>query len=117
MANFIFIPAYGFRAAALATIASEVVLFAPFIVLARGKLDGCAGFEFAMAAAGGAGVAMLLVFFALGGPLLALIVGGAAYMAVLLLLRPLDAAEGGALLRLLPAGARGIWVVRWVAGG
>ena len=34
-ANLIFIPQYGFQAAAIATIASELALFAPFIVLAR----------------------------------------------------------------------------------
>ena len=115
-ANFIFIPQYGFQAAALATIASELVLFAPFIILARGKLEDVRILSMlwrplvALAA-------MLLVLFALGGSLLALIVSGAAYVAALLLLRPLDAAEGGALLRLLPAGAREKRVARWVAGG
>ena len=37
-ANLVFIPQYGFQAAALTTIASEVALFLPFILLARGKL-------------------------------------------------------------------------------
>ncbi len=114
-ANSLFIPEYGFQAAALATIASEVILFLPFIVLARGKLEDVRVLSLlwrplvALAA-------MLLVLFALGGSLLALIVSGAVYAAVLLLLRPLDAAEGGALLRLLPAGLRGKRVLRWVAG-
>ena len=38
LANIIFIPQYGIRAAAIATIASELVLFLPFMVLLRGKL-------------------------------------------------------------------------------
>ncbi len=114
-ANFIFIPAYGFRAAALATIASELVLLAPFIVLARRKLDDVRVLSLLWRPLL-ALVVMLLVVFALGGSLPALIVGGAAYGAVLLLLRPLDAAEGGALLRLLPVGARRMRVVRWVEG-
>ncbi|MCY3917695.1 MAG: oligosaccharide flippase family protein [Chloroflexi bacterium] len=114
-ANFFFIPAYGFRAAALATIASELVLFAPFILLARGKLDDVRVLSLLWRPLAALAV-MLLVLFALGGSLPALVIGGAAYVALLLLLRPLDAAEGGALLRLLPAGARKIRVVRWVAG-
>ena len=114
-ANVIFIPQYGFQAAAIATIVSEVVLFIPFMNLARGKLENVRVLRLLwrplIALAG-----MLLALFALGQSLLALILSGGLYVAILLLLRPLDAAEGAALLRLLPAGARGVWVVRWVAG-
>ena len=75
-ANFIFIPAYGFQAAALATIASELVLFAPFIVLARGKLDDVRVLSLLWRPLAALAL-MLLVVFALGGSILALIVGGA----------------------------------------
>ena len=112
-ANVIFIPQYGFQAAAIATIVSEIVLFVPFIALARGKLENVRVLRLLwrplIALAG-----MLLALFTLGQSLLALILSGGVYVAILLLLRPLDAAEGAALLRLLPAGARRLWVVRWV---
>ena len=113
VANFIFIPEYGFQAAALATIVSEVVLFLPFITLARGKLDDVRILSLLwrplVALAG-----MLLALLVLGQTFFALLFSGAIYLVLLLLLRPLDAAEGGALLRLLPAGLRGVAVVRWV---
>ena len=48
-ANMIFIPRYGFQAAAIATIASEVVLFLPFIYLLRGSLRGVGGGQFVVA--------------------------------------------------------------------
>ena len=115
-ANVIFIPRYGFQAAAVATIVSEIVLFVPFMHLARGKLEDVRVLSLLwrplVALAG-----MLAALFALGQSLLALILSGGVYVAILLLLRPLDAAEGAALLRLLPEGARGVWIVRWVAGG
>ena len=112
-ANIIFIPEYGFQAAAIATIASEVVLFLPFIYLARGKLEDVRLVSLLwrpLVALGG----MLLVLFVLGQSLLALIVSGAVYAGILLLLRPLDAAEGEALLRLTPEALRGRSVVRWI---
>ena len=116
VANAIFIPQYGFQAAALATIASEVVLFIPFMVLVGRKLEGLRVMSLLwrplMALAG-----MLLALFALGQSFAALVISGAVYVAMLLLLRPLDAAEGGALLGLLPAGLREMPLVRWVAGG
>ncbi len=115
-ANIVFIPQYGFQAAAVATIVSEVVLFVPFMYLARGKLENARVLSLLwrplVALAG-----MLLALFALGPSLAALILSGGVYVAMLLLLRPLDAAEGEALLRLLPEGAGRMWVVRWVAGG
>ena len=115
-ANIVFIPQYGFQAAAVATIVSEVVLFVPFMYLIRGKLENARVLSLLwrpLAALAG----MLLALFALGPSLAALILSGGVYVAILLLLRPLDAAEGAALLRLLPEGARRMRVVRWVAGG
>jgi O-antigen/teichoic acid export membrane protein len=114
-ANIIFIPQYGFQAAALATIVSELVLFLPFIVLARGKLADLRVSSLLWRPLV-ALVGMLLALFALGQTLAALIVSGLVYTALLLLLRPLDATEGAALLRLLPAGLRRARIVRWVLG-
>ena len=116
VANAIFIPEYGFQAAALATIASEVVLFVPFMLLVGRELEGARILRLLwkpLVALGG----MLLALFALGQTFFALVISGAVYVAILLLLRPLDAAEGEALLRLLPAGAKEGAVARWVAGG
>ena len=93
VANVIFIPTYGFQAAAIATIVSEVVLLVPFMYLARGKLEGVRVLSLlwrplvALAA-------MLPTLVVLGQTVLALVVSGAVYVSVLLLLRPLDAAEG-----------------------
>jgi len=112
-ANLLFIPAYGFQAAAIATIASEVVLFLPFIYILRGKLTDVRVLSLlwrpliALAA-------MLLVLLVLGQTVPALILGGLVYAGVLLLLRPLDAAESEALSRLLPAALRGKWALRWI---
>ena len=115
VANTVFIPEYGFQAAAVATIASEVVLFLPFMYLVRGKLSDVNVLSLlwrplvALAA-------MLVALLVLGQSLPALLISGLVYLLTLLLLRPLDAAEGEALLRLLPDGARGVPLVGWVAG-
>ncbi len=105
-ANLIFIPQYGFQAAAIATIASELALFLPFVYLLRRQLK-----DLRMASllwrSLVALAAMLAVLVILGQSLLALVASGVVYAAALLLLRPLDEAEGRALLSLLPEGARG----------
>jgi len=112
-ANLIFIPAYGFQAAAIATIASEIALFLPFIYFAQDKLEAVRVASLlwrplvALAA-------MLLALFLLGQSLPALILGALAYTGVLLLLRPLDAAESEALATLLPKGLRGASLLRWM---
>ncbi len=115
VANLIFIPIYGFQAAALATIASELVLFLPFVVLVRGQLPDLRLWTLLWRPLL-ALLFMLIILLALGGTVFALLVSGAAYLAMLLLLRPLDAAEGEALLKMLPAGSRRKWIIRWVAG-
>ncbi len=115
VANIIFIPQYGFRAAALTTIASELVLFLPFMILVRGSLPGINVprllwrplLAFAV---------MLLVFLLLGQGVTALIVAVLVYGSVLLLLRPLDEAEGAALMSLLPPSLRDWRLVRWFGG-
>ena len=112
-ANLIFIPRYGFQAAAIATIASELALFLPFIWLARRHIPALKVRALlwrplvALAA-------MLAALVFLGHSLLAIVASALLYAAVLLLLRPLDAAEGQALLALLPAGARELRWLRWV---
>ena len=114
-ANLIFIPRYGFQAAAIATIASELALFLPFVYLLRRQLR-----DMRMASLLWRPVialaAMLALLFALGQSLLGLVASGIVYAAALLLLRPLDKAESEALLSLLPEGARGIVPLRWLTG-
>ena len=114
VANLLFIPQYGFQAAALATIASELALFLPFMFLLRRELADLRVMSLlwrpivALAA-------MLAALVLLGASLAGLVVSGAVYVGVLLLLRPLDAAEGAALLSLLPAGLQTKTIVRWIA--
>ncbi len=112
-ANYLFIPEYGFQAAALTTIASEVVLFLPFVYLLRkalGELQAFALLWRPLAAL----LAMLLVLLLLGQSLLALLLSALVYLLVLLWLRPLDAAESEALLALLPASLRKLPLVTWL---
>ncbi len=115
VANFIFIPQYGLRAAAIATIASEVVLFLPFAYLLRRALRDLQMVKLVWRPLLALG-AMLLTLAVLGGALPALLAAGAVYAVVLLLLRPLEAAEGAALGRLLPANAQGAAALRWITG-
>ena len=115
VANFIFIPQYGLRAAAIATIASEIVLFLPFAYLLRRALRDLQMVKLVWRPLL-ALCAMLLTLAVLGGALPALLAAGAVYAAVLLLLRPLEAAEGAALMRLLPANAQSAAALRWITG-
>ncbi len=115
VANIIFIPQYGIAAAAIATIASELALFLPFMFLLRRKLVDLRIFGLVWRPLL-ALVIMLAGLLLLGQSLPALMASGVAYVVVLLLLRPLDAAEGAALMGLLPEAARGTPAVRWIAG-
>ena len=74
VANMLFIPQYGIRAAAIATIASELVLLLPFMYLLRSKLQdvNLAGLLWRPLAAF---AAMLVVLLALGQGIVALIAG------------------------------------------
>ena len=114
-ANLIFIPQYGFQAAAIATIASEVVLFLPFIYLARGSLPGLRVVSLLWRPLVAFAV-MLLVMVAFGQGILVLALAALAYALVFIMLRPLDAEEGAALLALMPVGMRGFWLARWLGG-
>ncbi len=115
LANIIFIPQYGIRAAAIATIASELVLLLPFMYLLRRRLPqvNLPGLLWRPLIAL---AAMLALQAVLGPGIVALIVGLAVYAAVLLVLRPLDADEGAAFLALVPHGMRGFWLWRWIGG-
>lgn len=113
VANMIFIPQYGFQAAAIATIASEVVLFLPFIYLVRGSLRGLRVVSLLWRPLAAFAV-MFLVMMIFGRGLLSLAIATLVYALILIILRPLDAEEGAALLALMPEGMRGFRLARWL---
>lgn len=100
--NILFIPQFNFPAAALATIASEAVLFLPFIYLLKTKL---APFNM-LSLLWRPVVAMIVMILILvlwdAQPIPALIAGGILYIVALMLLRPLDSAELEQLLNNTP---------------
>jgi O-antigen/teichoic acid export membrane protein len=113
VSNLILIPPYGYRAAALTTIASEAVLLGAFSILLIGGVGGMNWLHLLWKL----GAAALVMFgvLALGWnamPALSLVGGVAAYGAALAALRPLNAQEVERLLPLLPGRARP-WVTRW----
>jgi len=102
-ANLIFVPAYGYRAAAIATIFSEAILLIPFALLLVGAVGAIPWFGLLWKAAAAA-AAMAVILF-LGWPIqpfLALLAAAVVYGLLLLLLRPLDAEEWTRLSPLLP---------------
>lgn len=105
--NLIFIPQYGYQAAALTTIASELMLLLPFGWLmqrAMGRIDWLGILWRPVMAA-----AVMFGILLLGWehqPVLTLVIALAAYPAVLLLLRPLSHAELDRLSPLLPGRLR-----------
>ncbi len=107
IANLIFIPSYGYQAAAITTIFSELVLMIAFSWLLReslGAINWLEIFAKPMIAAG----AMAAVMFALYPimPVLAVIVGSGVYLVVWVALRTLNAEERARLAPLLPARLR-----------
>ncbi|MFW5691319.1 MAG: oligosaccharide flippase family protein [Chloroflexota bacterium] len=105
--NLIFIPQFGYQAAAVTTIFSEIVLLLPFGVLmqrALGRLDWL-DMVWRPAVAGGV---MFGVTALLWPPLSvgALLIGGVIYAGLLLALRPLSTRERAMLAPVLP-GRRG----------
>jgi O-antigen/teichoic acid export membrane protein len=110
LTNLIFIPAYGYRAAALTTIASEgllLLLWGWMLMQAVGRVDWVRLLWRSVVAAG----AMLAVL-ALGWsiqPFLALVIATLVYGGVLLALRPFDAAEWAILAPIIPSRLR-----RWI---
>jgi O-antigen/teichoic acid export membrane protein len=107
VANLIFVPQYGYRAAALATIASELVLLVPFALLLRRGFGapGWWGMLWKPLAATGVMLAVFLVGWT-AQPALTLVAGVLVYPAALLALRPLDAGEWARLKPLIPARLR-----------
>jgi O-antigen/teichoic acid export membrane protein len=93
--NFIFIPQYGYRAAALTTIASEAVLFIPFALLLRRDMGSINWLSLLwrplLATAAMLGV--LLVGWPIM-PALALVASCAVYAGVLIALNPAGARQG-----------------------
>jgi O-antigen/teichoic acid export membrane protein len=107
IANLIFIPEYGYRAAAITTIASEAVLLIPFALLlqrAIGRIDWLDMLWRPVAA--GAGMGMVLAFGWSIQPLVALVAATLVYFGVWIALRPLNADERARLAPLLPSRLR-----------
>jgi O-antigen/teichoic acid export membrane protein len=112
VANLIFVPQYGYQAAALATIASEFMLLLPFVRLLTGALGRINWLEMVWRPA--AASAVLGGVLALGWdvqPALAALAALVVYPVVLLLLRPLTTAELDRLLPLLPGRLRNLLAV------
>jgi len=103
IANLIFIPAYGYRAAAIITILSEAMLLVPFAVLLTGAVGKIPWFKMLWkpVAAAAAMAAVMFVGWPIQ-PFIALVIGTAVYFLLLLLLRPLDSDEWARLAPLLP---------------
>ena len=107
--NLVLIPQYGYQAAALTTIASEMMLLLPFGWLLHGALGainwGSMVWRPAVAASG------MFAVMAMEWdtqPVIALIAGAIIYPAVLLVLRPFSTAEINHLLPLLPGRLRSV---------
>lgn len=111
ISNLILIPAYGYRAAALTTIASELALLIPFAILmggALGRINWSALLWKPIAATGA-----LLVVLLIGWPIqpfVAIVVGLVTYFGTLTALRPLDSEELSRLTPLLPGRLRRLLV-------
>jgi O-antigen/teichoic acid export membrane protein len=106
--NLLLIPEYGYIAAAITTIASELVLFIPFGLLMERGLGGRIAWGELLWRPALAGGAMLLVGFGLMplSPWLGALVGAGVYGVVLIALRPLDESERALFAKLLPGRAR-----------
>ncbi|MEQ8674016.1 MAG: oligosaccharide flippase family protein [Aggregatilineales bacterium] len=108
--NLIFIPRFGYQAAAITTILSELVLLIPFAILTHGALNGVRWLDLIWRQAVAAGVmfAVMLVGWS-SVPVLALIIGSTLYPVILLALRPFNADELARLTPLIPT--RFKWLV------
>ncbi|HRL13101.1 MAG TPA: flippase, partial [Aggregatilineales bacterium] len=110
-ANLLLIPAYGFQAAALTTIVSEIVLFVPFALLMQSKLGRLPWLAIIARPALAAGVMAGVTLFgwALIHPVFGVAAGVVVYPLALLAFRPLSADEWRLLSPVIPARAR-----RWL---
>ncbi len=101
--NLLFIPAFGYQAAAVTTILSEIVLLVPFGLLmqsALGKLDWL-DMVWRPAVAGAVMFAITGLLWPLA-PLVALVAGGLAYAGLMIVFRPLSPREWAMLAPVLP---------------
>jgi O-antigen/teichoic acid export membrane protein len=109
-ANLLFIPVYSFRASAVITILSEVVLLIGFYWLLRRTLTTINWiallWKLYAAAAAMIGVMVVVRLIMPASPLLALVAGGGAYLALIVLLRPFTPIELARLAPLLPGPVR-----------
>lgn len=107
--NLIFIPQYGYQAAAVTTIFSEMVLLIPFAVLLTGALGRLAWIDMVWRAgvAGGFMAAIMSLGWPIA-PVLAVVVAPVVYLAVWIALKPLNAAERAMLFPLLPGRLKAI---------
>ncbi len=107
--NLIFIPEYGYQAAAIITIFSEAILLLPFALLLHGALGRLpwVGMLWREAVAGSVMVAILVIGWPIQ-PFLALVLASGAYAGVLLGLRPFSADELMRLGPLLPGRLRSL---------
>ncbi|MCY3907980.1 MAG: oligosaccharide flippase family protein [Anaerolineaceae bacterium] len=109
VANLLLVPTYGYQAAALTTIASEVILLLPFVGLLQRALGPLPWGDILWRPA--LATALLLLVLAGLWPLsaaLALLLGGALYALLLWRLRPLSSAERSLLQPLLPQRLRNL---------
>jgi O-antigen/teichoic acid export membrane protein len=105
--NLIFIPLYGYRAAALTTIASEAMLLLPFGILLARAVGQVNWFEIVWRPLVATGVMFGVILFGWNAQaILALAIGVLVYPTVLLMLRPFNGDEIERLRPLLPARLR-----------
>lgn len=107
ISNLILIPPYGYRAAAVTTILSELALLIPFALLLRSEIGAINWLS--MVGKPVLAAAVMFGVLALGWgiqPALALVVASAAYVSAWLLLRVFDAAEWATLAPLVPGKLR-----------
>ncbi|MBL8134243.1 MAG: oligosaccharide flippase family protein [Anaerolineae bacterium] len=108
--NLIFVPQYGYQAAAVITIFSEGVLFAGFVLLLRQGLGGAAGIDWLQVVARPlAAAALMFALMAVGfasQPALTLAASVILYIGTLLALGTFDREELSRLLPLLPGRLR-----------
>ncbi len=109
VSNMLFIPQYGYQAAALTTIASELMLLLPFGLLLHGALGMLPWLQ--MIWRPGVATALMIVVMQVAGqmqPALGLLLGILVYAATLLMLRPLNSSEIARLKPLLPRQLAGL---------
>ncbi len=105
--NLIFIPIYGYRAAAVTTILSELILMVGFAALLRRDLGGVPWADVLLKPAAAAGVMSAVMVLAWGlHPVAGVSAGVVAYPVVWWLLRPLSGEEMAVLRPLLPERVR-----------